>query len=131
MLNPFKKSRTAYNNSSVHKQVARLRTPRYELDDSGTNGSQPGIVVTWWTRLLSSVVSGDIPNQNEQYLAHQTSQDYLFNALGQGAWGALFPLLTVVCSQLVGIEQAGLFSMAFVVATLLLFIAQYLSLIHI
>jgi len=125
MLNPFKKSRTAYNNSSVHKQVERLRTPRYELDDSRTNGGQPGIVVTWWTRLLSAVVSGDIANQDEQYLAHQTSQDYLFNALGQGAWGALFPLLTVVCSQLVGIEQAGLFSMAFVVATLLLFIAQY------
>ncbi|MBF0977849.1 MAG: lipopolysaccharide biosynthesis protein, partial [Atopobium sp.] len=82
-------------------------------------------MVTWWTRLLSAVVSGDIANQDEQYLAHQTSQDYLFNALGQGAWGALFPLLTVVCSQLVGIEQAGLFSMAFVVATLLLFIAQY------
>ena len=73
MLNPFKKSRTTYNNSSVHKQVERLRTPRYELDDSHTSESQPGIVVTWWTRLLSAVVSGDIANQDEQYLAHQRS----------------------------------------------------------
>ena len=37
----------------------------------------------------------------------------------------LFPVLTMVATWLVGAEQAGLFSMAFTVGTLLLFLANY------
>ena len=37
----------------------------------------------------------------------------------------MFPVLSVVTTQLVGVEQAGRFSMAFVTGTLLLFIANY------
>ncbi|MBF0896610.1 MAG: hypothetical protein HXK45_06820, partial [Atopobium sp.] len=124
MFSSRKRNRTLQNQSRDAQLSEFVQTPRYNLEDAPTN-TEPNIVVSWWTRLLSAVVSGDIANQDEQYLAHQTSRDYIFNAIGQGSWGALFPLLTIVCSQLIGVEQAGLFSMAFVIATLLLFIAQY------
>ena len=58
-------------------------------------------------------------------MAHRTTRDYVCNTIGQAAWGGLFPLLTIVCTQLVGAEQAGYFSMAFVVGTLLLFLGNY------
>ena len=45
--------------------------------------------------------------------------------MGLGAWGVVFPVLSVVTTQLVGVEQAGRFSMAFVTGTLLLFVANY------
>lgn len=63
--------------------------------------------------------------QEELYAADRTSRDYLWNTLGIGAWALVFPLLTVVCTQLVGVEQAGRFSMAFVVGLLLMFVANY------
>mgnify|MGYP007008371903 FL=1 len=44
---------------------------------------------------------------------------------GRGAWGMVFPILTVVVTQLVGVEQAGMFSLAFVTGTLLMILANY------
>ena len=112
-------------------EVPKHRTPRYsdraiEADqDKGASGTFTSLVGHWWDRVISSIFSGGLAQQSSQYLAHQTKRDYLANIVGQSSWGALFPLLTVVCSQLVGVEQAGLFSMAFVVGMLLLFVAQY------
>lgn len=83
------------------------------------------VVNDWWDRLISAVFGGKLSEQTEQYLAHQTTRDYVCNTLGQAAWGMLFPLLTMVATWLVGAEQAGLFSMAFTVGTLLLFLANY------
>ena len=37
----------------------------------------------------------------------------------------VFPLLTIVCTQLVGAEQAGMFSMAFVAGTLLMILSNF------
>jgi len=79
----------------------------------------------WWNRLLGAVYSRSFSEQSEQYMAHRTTRDYVCNTIGQAAWGGLFPLLTIVCTQLVGAEQAGYFSMAFVVGTLLLFLGNY------
>ena len=132
MQNPFKKTRPA---TSAAPQAPR--TPRYGVsprkrrgrDRSQTGSRQPGflarIVNDWWNRLISAVFGGKFSEQTEQYLAHQTKRDYLCNTAGQAAWGALFPLLTMVATWLVGAEQAGLFSMAFTVGTLLLFLANY------
>ena len=101
----------------------RARRPRREGD------RQPGplsrAVNSWWNRLISAVFGGKLSEQTEQYLAHQTKRDYVCNTIGQAAWGMLFPLLTMVATWLVGAEQAGLFSMAFTVGTLLLFLANY------
>ena len=79
----------------------------------------------WWNRLIAAVYSGGFSEQSEQYSAHRTSRDYIWNSVGWAAWGSMFPLLTIVATQLVGVELAGMFSMAFVVANLLLFVANY------
>ncbi len=79
----------------------------------------------WWDRLISAVWSGSLADQTARYAAHRTRSDYLFNSLGLGLWGVLFPLLTVIATQLAGAEAAGRFSMAFVIANLLQFVGTY------
>ena len=122
------------------------RTPRYGVSvergprflarrgrstsrDAARRDREPGpltrAVNGWWNRLIGAVFDGRLSSETEQYLAHQTRSDYLCNTLGQAAWGGLFPLLTMVTTWLVGAEGAGLFSMAFTVGTLLLFLANY------
>ncbi len=90
---------------------------------------QPGFlrraVNQWWDRLIGAVFGGQESARSEQYLSHQTTRDYVLNTAGQAAWGALFPLLTMVCTWIVGAENAGLFSMAFTIGTLLLFLANF------
>ena len=107
--------------------VETRRRPRNEGRERPSR--QPGflarVVNDWWNRLIGAVFGGKFSEQTEQYLAHQTKRDYVCNTLGQAAWGMLFPVLTMVSTWLVGAEQAGLFSMAFTVGTLLLFLANY------
>lgn len=117
---------------SVHRSA---KTPRYGVVTKKRSrreerpDRQPGLlsraVNDWWNRLIGAVFGGKLSEQTEQYLAHQTKRDYVCNTAGQAAWGMLFPLLTMVATWLVGAEQAGLFSMAFTVGTLLLFLANY------
>ena len=83
------------------------------------------IVNDWWTRLLQAVYQGSLSEQEERYESHSTTRDYLWNTLGTSIWGASFPVLTIVATQLAGTEQAGMFSMAFVMGTLLMIAAQY------
>ncbi len=47
------------------------------------------------------------------------------NTVGVGLWGMVFPVLTIVVTQLAGAEQAGMFSLAFVTALLLMFVGNY------
>ncbi|MGI6230266.1 MAG: lipopolysaccharide biosynthesis protein [Tractidigestivibacter sp.] len=82
-------------------------------------------VNNWWNRLLTAVFSGKVSEQSEQYLSHQTTRDYVCNSIGQACWGGFFPLLTIVTTQLVGAENAGIFSMAMVIGTVLLFFGNY------
>lgn len=79
----------------------------------------------WWDRLIGAVYSGSFADQTAQYSAHNQVRDYIFNSAGMGIWGALFPLLTIIATQLAGAEQAGMFSMAFVIANLLEFVGNY------
>ena len=83
------------------------------------------IVNGWWDRLLGAVSEGSLSAQEEEYAAHRTTRDYIWNTIGFGAWGMVFPLLTIIITQLVGVEQAGMFSLAFVTGTLLMIIANY------
>ena len=75
--------------------------------------------------MLDIVMEGKVDDQRDMYASHRTTRDYVWNSLGTGAWGAVFPLLTIVCTQLVGVEQAGMFSMAFVTGLLLMFLGNY------
>lgn len=83
------------------------------------------LIGNWWNRLISAVYSGSLSDQTEQYAAHNTTRDYIWNSVGLGAWGMVFPILSIVTSQLVGVEEAGRFTMAFVTGTMLLYIANY------
>ncbi len=95
----------------------------------GTSEHEPGpiarLVDTWWTRLIAAVYDGGLAAQEAEYGSGETARDYLWNTLGTGAWGMVFPVLTVVATQLAGIEQAGMFSMAFAAGTLLMFLSNF------
>lgn len=136
--NPLKKlrGRRVSRTASAQASTQAPLTPRYGVEARRQRRSRrtektrrPGflsrVVNGWWNRLIGAVFGGRFSDETEQYLAHQTTRDYVCNTLGQAAWGALFPLLTLVCTWLAGAEQAGLFSMAFTVGTLLLFLANY------
>lgn len=79
----------------------------------------------WWNRLLGGMAEGSFAEQDEIYGAHKTSRDYICNSLGAALWGALFPLLTIVVTQVAGVERAGMFSLAFVTGSLLMILANY------
>ena len=141
--NPFARHERSDGTDAVGD--ARHATPRYGERYQASGGKPSGrarrsgraaertaepsllarTVNQWWNRLLGAVYSRSFSEQSEQYMAHRTTRDYVCNTIGQAAWGGLFPLLTIVCTQLVGAEQAGYFSMAFVVGTLLLFLGNY------
>lgn len=105
------------------------RRPRPSRQERTRRAKRPSrlamLVGNWWNRLIGAVYSGSFSSQTEQYAAHNTTRDYIWNSVGLGAWGVVFPVLSIVTTQLVGVEQAGRFSMAFVTGTLLLFIANY------
>lgn len=82
-------------------------------------------VNAWWDRLMGAVSSGSLANEEEEYATHRTTLDYVWNSAGLATWGLVFPLLTIVVTQIVGVEQAGEFSLAFVIGNLLMIIANY------
>ena len=49
-------------------------------------------------------------SREEEFASHKTTRDYICNTIGTGAWGMVFPILTIVVTQLCGVEQAGMFS---------------------
>lgn len=91
---------------------------------------QPGpihrMVNAWWNRLLGAVYGGGFSHARKpMYEDHATRRDYLWNTLGTAVWGFAFPLLTIVSTQLVGAEEAGKFSIAFVTGTLIMIACNY------
>lgn len=78
----------------------------------------------WCNRLLGVVSEGSF-DQEEEFASHKTTRDYICNTIGTGAWGMVFPILTIVVTQLCGVEQAGMFSMAFIIGTLLMIIGNF------
>ena len=110
-------------------ESGRDQTRREARDAKARKPRKPNFVTRtvnhWCNRLLGAVSERSLAAQEEQYAAHRTTRDYVWNSLGIGAWGMVFPVLTVVVTQLVGVEQAGMFSMAFVTGMLLMFLANY------
>ena len=80
---------------------------------------------SWKNRLMEGMRHQDFANQVALYGSHRTVKDYLCNALGQACMGLMFPLLTILVSQICGCDSAGQFSMAFVVASVFQFIALF------
>ena len=79
----------------------------------------------WWNRLLGAAAEGSFSEQDAQYASHKTTRDYVWNTIGQTSWGLVFPLLTIVITQVAGVEQAGMFSLVFVTAALLMIVGNY------
>ena len=80
---------------------------------------------TWGERILGAMGEGGMGAAEEEFDSNQTSQDFIWNTIGLAAWGMVFPILTVVITQLVGAEEAGRFALAFVAGHLLMFVANY------
>lgn len=94
----------------------------YKQRRQGTIGK---LVNHWIDRLVGAASQGSFTEQEEQYSSHKTKRDYVFNGIGIGVWGFVFPLLTIIVTQCVGVEQAGVFSLAFVTGSLLMILANY------
>lgn len=102
-------------NSRTTRTRSELHAPR----------SSHNIMKSWKNRLMEGVQHQDFANQVALYKSHRTVKDYLCNALGQACMGLMFPLLTILVSQICGCDSAGQFSMAFVVASVFQFIALF------
>ncbi|MCL2825936.1 MAG: lipopolysaccharide biosynthesis protein [Eggerthellaceae bacterium] len=108
---------------------------RHDRADGGKDPGKPAkvhrpnflarTVNGWFNRIIGAAASGSFGGQEELYAAHRTSRDYLWNTVAIATWGFVFPLLTIIVTQLVGVELGGMFSMAFVVGSLLMFIGNY------
>ena len=79
----------------------------------------------WFDRLAGAVSEGKLSSQDEEYESGRTSRDFVWNTVGFAAWGMVFPVLTIVVTWLAGVERAGMFSFAFVVANLLYIMGSY------
>lgn len=102
-------------NSRTTRTRSELHAPR----------SSHNIMKSWKNRLMEGMRHQDFANQVALYKSHRTVKDYLCNALGQACMGLMFPLLTILVSQICGCDSAGQFSMAFVVASVFQFIALF------
>ena len=89
------------------------------------NNALTRTISQWWNRLLGAAKDGSFSDQDEMYASHRTSRDYVCNMFGIATWGMVFPVLTVVITQLTNAELAGMFSLAFITATLLMMIGNY------
>ena len=83
------------------------------------------LINDWFDRLVGAVSDGDLAGQEEEYASGRTKRDFMWNTIGFAAWGMVFPILTIVVTQLAGVERAGMFSFAFVMANLLYILANY------
>ena len=79
-------------------------------------------VEAWCSRVLGAVSGDGLAEQEAEYASGRTTRDYVWNTVGVGL---VFPVLTIVVTQLAGAEQAGMFSLAFVTALLLMFVGNY------
>ncbi len=117
-----------------------LRRPSHEPNSKPGNrpNSKPGkpgkprkknfitrSIEQWCNRLLGAVSDRTLSGQEEEYASGRTTRDYVCNTIGIVAWGMVFPILTIVVTQLVGVELAGMFSLAFVTGSLLMIVANY------
>lgn len=114
--------------SEREERLLRSRRRRLEAARKPRTVAPPRIVRIvnrWWDRLLNVADKRSFSMGASEYEANQTTRDYMLNTIGLGAWGALFPVLSIVATQLAGAEHAGMFSMAFTTATLMLYIGNY------
>ena len=82
-------------------------------------------VNAWFDRVVGAMKGEGLADADEMYGSHQTSRDFIWNSVGTACWSFVFPVVTMVSTQIVGVEQAGMISMAFVIALLLMFVGNF------
>ena len=124
---------TVRRTGSVHDTFSSYETA-YGKDDSRESQAYVPhrrvnpvrkLINDWFDRLVGAVSEGNLAGQEEEYGSGRTSRDFVWNTVGFAAWGMVFPFLTIVVTWLAGVERAGMFSFAFVVANLLYILANY------
>ena len=83
------------------------------------------IVNQWFDRVVGAMKGDGLEEAEAIYAPHRTTRDFVWNSIGSAAWAFVFPVVTMVSTQLVGVEQAGMISMAFVVGLLLMFVGNF------
>lgn len=83
------------------------------------------VVNQWFDRVVGAMKGDGLSEAEAIYAPHRTTRDFVWNSIGSGAWAMVFPVVTMVSTQLVGVEQAGMISMAFVVGLLLMFLGNF------
>jgi O-antigen/teichoic acid export membrane protein len=83
------------------------------------------VVNRWIDRLVGAANEGSFANQEAEYASGRTTRDYILNTAGTGIWGLVFPILSIVVTQLCGADLAGKFSLAFVVGNLLMILGNF------
>ena len=110
--------RKGYRESGVREQAGRGARRHKQ-------SALARLINAWWNRLFQAVYQGSFNDQEAEYLEHETTRDYVWNTIGQAAWGCTFPLLTIIATQLSGTEGAGMLSTAFVGGTLLMIVSNF------
>ncbi len=83
------------------------------------------VVNQWFDRVVGAMKGEGLSEAEAIYAPHRTTRDFVWNSIGSGVWALVFPVVTMVSTQLVGVEQAGMISMAFVVGLLLMFVGNF------
>ncbi len=83
------------------------------------------LVNQWFDRVMGAVKGGGFSGQEEEYASHRTTRDFIWNTIGAGSWGVVLPIVSMVATQLVGAEQAGMVTMAFTIGLLLMFVGNF------
>lgn len=110
--------------------MRRAKHNQYTNDQKNSKRPRPVSFITrlvnsWADRVLGAMKDGGLHDAEEQYESHRTSKDFKWNSLGSAAWSLVFPIVTMVSTQVVGVERAGMISMAFVVGLLLMFVGNF------
>ena len=98
---------------------------RFVMSNVFVNNALTRTISQWWNRLLGAAKDGSFSDQDEMYASHRTSTRLRLQHVRHCHMGHGFPVLTVVITQLTNAELAGMFSLAFITATLLMMIGNY------
>ena len=83
------------------------------------------IVNQWFDRVVGAMKGEGLAESDAIYESHRTKRDFVWNSVGTACWSFVFPVVTMASTQLVGVQQAGMISMAFVVGLLLMFVGNF------
>lgn len=130
--------RSASSADARHPHTDRGRVSPSETGPIHANGRQLNhgqthkqnfiarIVNQWFDRVIGAMKGeGGLEEAEAVYDAHRTTRDFVWNSAGNAAWAIVFPVMTMVSTQLVGVEVAGMISMAYIVGLLLMFVGNF------